>query len=89
MQSLVLGRLAENGRASAIATVLGVSEATISRLKNEHLETLCAVLAHAGLKIVEAEAVCVDAATYRAVTHIATKAMANPTIAEQIVLGEG
>lgn len=55
MLQVVLQALAENGRAVAIAASLGISESTISRLKNEHLETLCAVLAHAGLKIVPAE----------------------------------
>jgi hypothetical protein len=56
MVSTVLQVLQEPGRAVAIATALGVSESTVSRLKNEHLETLCSVLAYAGLKLVPADA---------------------------------
>lgn len=51
----VLSRLSESGRQTAIATVMGVSESTVSRLKNEHLDSFCELLAHAGLKIIPAE----------------------------------
>lgn len=57
-QSVVLKRLQEPGRQVAIATAMGVSESTVSRMKNEHLETLCELLAHAGLKIVPVEMQC-------------------------------
>lgn len=87
MQSIVLSRLQSNGLATSIAAATGMSEGTISRLKNEHLDNLCALLAHAGLKIVEAECTVVDAETYRAIAHIATKAMADPQVSRWLVLG--
>jgi len=54
--SLVMQRLA--GSQDAIAATMGVSGSTISRLKSDHIETFCAVLAHAGLKVVPVEMKC-------------------------------
>jgi len=82
----ILQGLQEPGRAVSLASVIGVSEPTLSRLKNDHLPTLCELLAHMGLKVVPVERVCVDAETYRALCHIATKAMGKPEIAERIVM---
>ena len=47
---------------------MGVSEATISRIKNERAEEVLLVLAHLGLKIVPADYKCVDPATYEFLT---------------------
>jgi hypothetical protein len=88
MQSVVLQRLQSNGLATSIANATGMSEGTISRLKNEHLDNFCQMLAHAGLKIVEAERTVVDADTYRAIAHIATKAMRDPQVARWLVIGD-
>ena len=52
MQSTILRHLQEPGRAVAISTVTGISETTISRIKNDHLENVCQILAHADLKVV-------------------------------------
>lgn len=57
MHSMLLQRL--QGDASSFAAAMGVSESTISRLKNEHAESLCTLMAHAGLKIVDQERTCV------------------------------
>lgn len=46
--------------ATAVAAAMGVSEPTISRLKNEHLGSFAAMLAHLGLKVVPVEARCFD-----------------------------
>lgn len=85
MVSLVLQRMQEPGRQVAIAALMGVSESTVSRLKNEQLENLTHLLVHAGLKIVPFESVCVDRLTYESMVHIATRAMANPQTAKQLV----
>ena len=42
----------------AIATAIGCSDATVSRLLSEHLDRLALVLAHAGLKVVPVEMQC-------------------------------
>jgi transcriptional regulator with XRE-family HTH domain len=48
----------------ALATAMGVSEATINRLLNDHLENFAAVLAQLGQKVVPVDHKCVDRATY-------------------------
>lgn len=57
--SMVLKALAPDGTQQRIAKVLDVSESTVTRAKEE-LERGCLVLAHAGLKVVKAEKVCVN-----------------------------
>lgn len=61
MHSMALRYLQAPGRQTSIATSMGVAESTISRLKNEHLESLCKLLALAGLKIVPVEFQCFPA----------------------------
>lgn len=60
LHALILQRLQEPGRQAAIATAMGVSESTISRLKNEHLESFTHLLVLAGLKVVPVEKRCFD-----------------------------
>lgn len=48
------------GTGSAMAVALGVSESTISRLKNEALEGALSLLYHAGFKVVDGDRVCVQ-----------------------------
>jgi hypothetical protein len=54
----IVRALQEPGRQVAIATAMGTSESTISRLKNEHAEQFCLMLAHAGLKVVNQDFQC-------------------------------
>lgn len=56
MASLVLHQLADTGLATSIAASMGVSESTISRLRNDHLDSFCELLAYAGLNIVRLDA---------------------------------
>jgi hypothetical protein len=76
------------GRQAAIATAMGVSETTVSRIKTEQSEQFCLLLACAGLKIVEEDKECVNPKTWRALAHIASLAMKNPDIAEQLLKGD-
>lgn len=59
MSALAL-RAISGATQTAIAAALGVSEATLSRLKSDHLEIVMRVLAHAGLKVVPAHYKCYD-----------------------------
>ena len=61
---LALQRLQDSGTASQVAVSMGVSESTISRIKNERLEEVLLMLAHIGLKTVPSDFKCVDRATY-------------------------
>lgn len=88
MEALVLQALQNETKLTAIATAMGVSTSTISRPLNDHLPKFCEVLVRAGLKIVEQERICVDPDTYRAMTHIATKAMSDPEVARKLVEDE-
>ena len=54
-----LQSLQDPGRQVALAAALGVSESTISRIKNERMEECLALLYCAGFKVVAAEKVCV------------------------------
>jgi Ran GTPase-activating protein (RanGAP) involved in mRNA processing and transport len=59
IQAAILQRLAEASQI-AVSTALDVSEATISRLKSEHLESFAAFLAALELKVVPAHAKCYE-----------------------------
>jgi predicted XRE-type DNA-binding protein len=69
---------------AAIAAAMGVSESTISRLLSDHLDKFAHVLAHAGLKVVDAEFRCIDAKTFAAFEVIYEKAMSQTTPARLI-----
>ena len=56
--------LQEPGRAAAAAEAMGLSEATASRIKNDRLVEVVTFLAHAGCKVVPADAKVVDATAY-------------------------
>lgn len=66
--ALVLQRMKDPGSGTAVATSMGVSESTVSRIKNERLEEVMIFLAHLGLKVVPAEYKCVDRSTYEFLT---------------------
>lgn len=66
--SLALQALQNPGKAGALAVAMGVSDATISRIKNERLDEVLLMLAHLGLKVVPADNRCVDASTYAFLT---------------------
>lgn len=85
MQSAILKRLQESGSQVALATAMGVSEATISRIKSEQLEQFCVVLAHLGFKTVDVGKVCVDREAYESMTYIASKAMADKDISKKLI----
>lgn len=89
MTSTVLQRLQEPGRAVAIASAMGVSESTVSRLKNEHLESLCELLAHAGLKIVPVEVKCFPAEKIAALLTLAKAHLDSIESADEMIWEEG
>lgn len=83
--STVLQATQRDATQVAIAAAMGVSESTVSRLLSDHLDKLALVLAHAGLKVVPTDHVCVNRESYQALSHIASKAMANREIARQLI----
>lgn len=81
----VLQALSKPGTQVAIASAMGVSEAHISRMKNEHLEQVCLMLAHAGMKVVSNDKVCVNREAYESMSYIASKAMADRDISKRLI----
>lgn len=66
--ALLLQALQEPGKAGALAVAMGVSDSTISRLKNEHAAQFAEMCAHAGIKWVPASHTCVARETYEFLT---------------------
>lgn len=57
----VLQALAEPGTQKTLATVMGTSETTISRIKTEKLEDAITLIAHLGFKVVPGDMQCFPA----------------------------
>lgn len=81
-QALFLNRV--SGASSHIAIAVGCSEATLSRLKNEHLSTFCQVLAHAGLKMVPQEYRCFPEEDVEAILTLARSHLARAQSARDL-----
>ena len=80
----VLQRLQEPGTQVALASDIGVSESTISRFKNEQLETFCSVIAHLGLKVVPVEMQCFPADRIQALLTLSKAHLETISQAEQL-----
>lgn len=72
---LALQRLQEPAKAGAIATAMGISESTVSRIKTERLEEVITALAHLGLKVVPADFKCVNPEAYAFLTSTHERVM--------------
>ncbi|HAC90928.1 MAG TPA: hypothetical protein DCF63_09890 [Planctomycetaceae bacterium] len=81
----VLQALSRPGTQVAIATAMGISETQVSRMKNEQLEQICVLLAHAGMKVVSNDKVCVNREAYESMSYIASKAMADRDISKRLI----
>lgn len=74
-RSVVLQAVQRDGKQHAIAAALGVSDSTVSRLINDHLDNFIAMCTHAGLKFVPIEAKCVSPETYEFLTSTHARVM--------------
>ena len=74
-RSVVLQAVQRDVKQHAIAAAMGVSDATVSRLINDHLDNFVAMLTHAGLKVVDSSARCVSAETYEFLTATHARVM--------------
>jgi hypothetical protein len=64
---------------------MGVSESTVSRMKNDQLEQFCLLLAHAGLKVVPIEMQCFPADKVQALLTLARDHLAAIERPDQLV----
>lgn len=74
-QTAILQAVQRDGTQAAIAAAMGVSQSTLSRMVNDHLETFTLMLAHAGLKVVPTSHRCVAAETYEFLTQTHARVM--------------
>ncbi|MBP6897326.1 MAG: hypothetical protein KBC94_23160 [Pseudacidovorax sp.] len=81
---LVARALAEPGRAAAVATLMGLSESTVSRIRNERVDEVLLFLAHLGLKVVPSDFQCVDQKTFGAFQVLWERAMSQTSAARLI-----
>lgn len=81
----VLKAMQEPGRQVAAATAMGVSESTVSRMKTEHLESFCSLLAHLGLKVVPVEMQCFPADKVQALLTLARDHLSTIERPDQLV----
>lgn len=77
IQSAILRAAQRETTQAAIASSMGVSESTLSRFLNDHIERFSHLLAHAGLRVVDSEMRCfppdyVDALLLMAKQHLST-----------------
>jgi len=78
-----LQHMEANEKQAAIAFALGVSESTVTRIK-EKVEDVFYLLYQAGWMAVPADMACVDRKTYEAIAHIATRAMSIESVAHEL-----
>lgn len=80
----VLQTLQEPGTQVALAKAMGISESTISRIKNEKLEDVLAFLYHAGWKVVASDRVCVDPGALDFMRRTTSRVMSQSELAAQL-----
>lgn len=80
----ILQRLQEPGRGVSLATTLGVSESTISRLKNDQLENVLAFIHALGFRLVEHGKTCVDAGEIQMLRKTYARAVQDDLVAARL-----
>lgn len=85
IERIILHSLAEHGQ-SAVANALGVSESTVSRLKDGNLETFSKVLAALDLKVVPTSFRTIDPERMKAFCTLFEAAMTRPDSLEHLLL---
>jgi hypothetical protein len=83
-----LDAMKPDGTARNVAQAMGVSEATVSRIKNEKVEDAIALLYQLGFKVVDESRVCVDRSAYEALSTLARKAMSCDQTARRLIWDE-
>lgn len=87
IERAVLHALAEHGQAHA-ALIMGVSESTVSRMKDGQLEALSRLLAAVGLKVVPAHYKCLDPVKAQAMVTLYEAAMQRISNPVELLFGD-
>lgn len=83
----VLQVLKSNGKQGQVATSLGVSDSTMSRLVNDHMEQVIAALYHSGYKVVPQEMACYPSAQVEAWFGVYKNSVSRAETAAQLFEG--
>lgn len=89
MEQRILQRLQVNGMQTVIAASSGMSESTISRLKNDHLGNFCQMLAFAGFKLVHQDEKTISEEKLQAFALLASDIFKCPDRVVDLLTGEG
>jgi hypothetical protein len=84
----VLQAMQATGTGVALSIAMGKSEATISRIKNDQLEDVLALLYHLDFKIVTGSKVCVDVGELNMLRQTYSRAVQNEKLAAQLFGGD-
>jgi Bacteriophage CII protein len=87
IERAILHALAEHGQAHA-ASVMGVSESSVSRMKDGQIEALSKLLAAIGLKVVPAQYKCLDPIKAQAMVTLYEAAMQRITNPVELLFGD-
>ena len=86
--TFALQGLSEPGTQSAIAKAMQTSEATVSRLKTEHLQPIIEMLALSGMKVVKATDKTINEERLRAIAVLAHYALSSEEDFTNAILGD-
>ncbi len=87
IERAILHALADHGQAHA-AAVMGVSESSVSRMKDDQIEALSRLLAAIGLKVVPAQYKCLDPIKAQAMVTLYEAAMRRITNPVELLFGD-
>jgi hypothetical protein len=86
--SAVLQVLKNNGKQGAIATAMGISDSTMSRLVNDHMEQIVSALYHGGFKVVSQDMQCYPSADIEAWYGAYKRQVSHANTAAELFRGE-
>lgn len=87
IERAILHALADHGQAHA-AAVMGVSESSVSRMKDGQIEAMSRLLAAIGLKVVPAQYKCLDPIKAQAMVTLYEAAMQRITNPVELLFGD-
>jgi hypothetical protein len=87
IERVILHSLADTGQAKA-ATLMGLSESTVSRMKDGQIHAICQLISACGLKVVPAKYKCLDPIKAQAMVTLYEAALARISNPIELLWGE-
>jgi len=86
--ALILHAMQEAGTARNIAELMGVSESTVSRIKNEHLADSLTLICHLGFKVVPSEHISVQRDILESVLAVYSRVAGKQELIRALLIGD-